>query len=1022
MLNRGEVEAEGEKTQTEAAEKDEMQTWLENHSKLSEEQKASLQGIYNQTGEMQDVELSYSEMLNRGEVEAENETKVDEDVDSKTNENGRDDADQPDHPSDVSPMMSLDDAVRLVNGNLDNLTFAQIEMAYEALHTADRSPNSEAGQALEKLRAFSEQKMQQAAPEDFALSMENAPELDAWLRINDDVQNEINKGEAQQEKLARNKALQGRINKFYQEYDQANALDNINSSSAAMVEANYNGIEALEGYDPLARDENGKLVDSRFEKISEFYDELQINNDDTRIDTVTNSQLKRNMADLAVLEAQTELLKNPEFAKMSPEAQKEALAKEVNNRMQQGIANIISAELGDRFTKENAGLIAKLQDENLPEAEREALLKEYQEKEAAFKEAEKEQLDKQTAYFAEEPVQLTEMQKNYLSGIYKRNGKDFNPETTWNDLSAEDKEILSKGAEGLKELALTPEQAKAGNKVEKPAPFKTSNAVVLSTLYTRTKNLEHANKRIAQKTGFMKMWDKVKAFDKKLSKEHPKLWGFAKNFALTATVSLTVGAPGVAAIAAWKAGKAISAVSKKAKQENMSFYKYVKAHPREGVNASLAVAGAVLSVGFAGADMMTHGLSSMGLAGHAVDYSIQHGTGLGQTLTEMASNFHGNMASVSDIHFTKESLAQGWEGVKNTAASGRFLSRLGLTAGNAASVASAVYNKQRAQGAGKWKAFKASLGAGLGAMSGTALSLGIGAMASHAPAPDNSVDGITGAGIKTPNFVEAPMVDVSGIEDPVLQPVPLTPEFVEAPMVDVSNIEDPVLHPVPVDDHGNTTVNDDSGNHQGDDYGHNGASAAAADKALYEEFLKRRSIGADNPEEAAALANHDIEQCRRLVRSGHPDQAREYANKVFNRTEIDEAEQAVEHQTKRDSIAKDKDMNAVNHYRSSYERLQELKEQGIDESSPEYQKALKDFDKASKDYSKRMVNLTDRELKHDAKQGDVQAQADREFLRKGKYGEEMKDFVDEKVAGVGVYHKSSLSDTLTKWLSHGKGR
>ena len=1075
------------------ADDNEFTEWLSAHRKLSAEQIASLTSVYNQTQDMNDIELSYSEMLRKKEVEAEdapvtenNPNKrdnkktgrrltpteitileertgilfptnnvrwddltpnsrqileaagygasgrtqdnqatndgatvtVDEGNSGTANTNANDDTnnlntvtpnatntpntpntpnttdtpDADDSLDDVElPTMPLDEAIRLANGDLNQLNFSQITVIYNTLRDAAGIPNSPANQALENLRMFSEQKMEEGANPELVLSMENAPELGAWAEINNDVQKEINKGEAQAEKLARNKAFKQKLQDFLAQYDQDNQLSLITDASAEELAENFELLEdLLKTYDPLARDAEGKLTDSRFAKIAEFYDEMEINNDDDSLGVVTNTQLKREMADLAVHEVETELLKDKTFKTLTPEAQQQALSAMVYKKMQEGVANLISAEMSQQFNAENADLIAKLADENLPADEREKLAQLYAEKAQAFAKAQDERLQAQTAYFTDEPVALTEAQKNYLSAVYKQHGQTFNPETTWNDLSDEEKKLIAKAAKEVKDLQPTETQLKSGQ-VAKPEPFKTTGKTALSTLYVRTKNVEHLNKRIAHKTGFMKMWEKVKEFDRKLSKSHPKLWGFAKNFALTTAVSLTVGAPGVALIAAYKANKAINVVAKKAQMDNMGFFKYLKTHPQEAVNTGLAVSGALLSVGFAGADVMTHGLSSVGLVGQGAQYSLAHGTGLTDTISQMASNFHGN-----SLHLANLDLSQMAEKAGKTATSARFLSRLGLAAGNAASVAATVYNKQRTQGASKWKAFKASLGAGLGSMTGMAVSLGVGSLSgephSHLP--------------------EAPEVDVSGITDPELKaPVIPTPN---PPMPEVDVIDDnpnlkaPVIPSHPID---NSLVSE-------------------TDKALFDEMMERNATIARSEFSGSAEARSefveqqtekDFAHYRQLMSSGKVAEANAFLKDMHEKAEHYEGEQARTPDADDSKKLTKLKLNAQKSFNDYQEKLHEA------ELNPDDEKAQKALDKARMKYAKSMVNLSDREFKEMADRYEKaginpatieEIKAERDVLRNGK-GAEVQELVDKKVAGLGVYEKSNLAQAA---LDNAKAR
>lgn len=1084
------------------ADDNEFTVWLSAHRKLSAEQIASLTNVYNQTQDMNDIELSYSEMLRKNEVEAEytednphkrdnkktgrrltpaeitileertgiqfptnnvrwselsansrqileslgygasgrtenaettentaatEEVTVTENTNANTNENeatstneatantagataantsNETGAGMPDEPvAPELPEMQLEDAIRLANGDLNSLSFSEILLVYNTLRDAAGIPNSPANQALEKMRAFSEQKMDDGANPDLVLSMENAPELGAWAEVNNDVQREINKGEAQNDKLARNQIVAKRLQDFFAKYDKDHELENITAASYTQISDNFDILEdLLKDYDPLARDAEGKLLDSRFEKISEFYDEMEINNDDDSLGVVTNIQLKREMADLAIHEAETELLKDQTFKTLSPEAQQQALSAMVYKKMQEGVANLISAEMSQQFNTENAALLAQLEDENLSAPEREKLAKLYEEKAQAFAKAQEARLSAQTAYFTDAPVALTEAQKAYLTAVYKQHNQVFNPDTTWNQLSDEEKKLIAKAAKEVKDLQPTEAQLNSG-KAGKPEPFKTTGKTALSTLYVRTKNVEHLNKRIAHKTGFMKMWEKVKEFDRKLSKSHPKLWGFAKNFALTTAVSLTVGAPGVALIAAYKANKAINVVAKKAKMDNMGFFTYLKAHPQEAVNTGLAVGGALLSVGFAGADVMTHGLSSMGLVGQGAQYSIANGTGLTDTISEMASNFHGN-----SLNLAKLDLSQMAEKAGKTATSGRFLSRLGLAAGNAASVATTVYNKQRTQGASKWKAFKASLGAGLGSMTGMAVSLGVGSLSAEAP-DQGGVDGISGADAKV---INPPHLDQTSMLE-------LTDE----------DLRDPVINPVPLPEDNHVIDNGGNSGHGG--HGVDTSLVSETDKALFDEMMERNAIIARSEFGGTAEARsefveqqteQDFAHYRQLMSAGKVEEANAFLKDMHEKAEHYEGEQARTPDADDSNKLTKMKLKAQKSFNDYQEKLHEA------EMNPDDEKAQKALDKARMKYAKSMVDLSDREFKEMASRYEKagvgsamidEIKAEREVLRHGK-GADVQEVVDKKVAGLGVYEKSDLAKAAYDNMQARNGR
>ena len=946
--------------------------------------------------------------------------------DNNLNQEQNNTPNQPTDENSITINMTLEEAVKLANGDLNSLTFDQIENINYLLQNANAPENSPEANALARMRGFADIKIDEASKEDFSLDMENAPEIDAWLRVNDEATPE-------QDKAPRNVALHKKINDFYKTYDEEHKLTSLNSSSGKMLEGNFDSLEEiLQNYDPLARDENGNLLDSRFAKIEEFYDEMQIDNSDKNSDFISNVYFKRDMVDLALHEAQTTLMIDENFAKLSPEEKKEAVAKEVLSKMQEGISSIISTEMGQNFLQENATLIEKLKDENLSDEERNKLLAEFQSKTDAYKKALNERLQQQTNYMAEQPVPLTENQKDYLSKIYKKQNKQFNPDTSWNDLSEQDKDILIKGAETLKELALSEEQKSSGKAPAKPEPFHAKAANLEAALHNRSQNLIQQNKRIAQKSGFMKMWQKVKEFDQRLSKSHPKMWGFAKNFALSSAVSLTTGGFGLAVLAAYKANKVLRVVDKKAKANNMSFFTYLKKNKTEAIALATSVAGAIISVGFAGGDIMTHGISSAGLIGQTIDHTIQNSGNVIDGITEMASNIHGNAAniSVSDMvdkakNIDKETL---WNGFKKAITNPKTALRAGLalTSGTAAAMVNLAHGDKK-------KAKEAFWGGLLGAGVGLAAAEAANVLGDHQPTPDNHIDGVTGETI----LVDPPHGPDDGITPPDNGNDGTTPP-------DKGN--DGTTPPdkgndgtTPPDKGNDGTTPPDKGNDgTTPDKGNTEHSPVVdshplteSDKALYEQFLKRRSI-ANDPALATELAKHDMENYSKLMEQGNEKAATDYARQVYNQTEKEEGEIARTldgDDNRKISIAKAKANSAYNDY---HEKQLELRR--MNPNDPDYEKTQAASDKALKKYTDSMVKLSQKELSAQIdrmeKDGTPPEQIEAvksqlKVLKRGHQSEAVVDqVVNEKVAGLGTmesdknFYNALLANINKRNMSH----
>lgn len=130
--------------------------WVEAHPDLSAEDITRLHGIYQQTHDTSDLDLSYSVTHGNKEEAAKEQTGTEDNVQPATN-NGNDgeNNNQPNNdantnqagseqeantPSNGQPqeIMTVEQAVRLANGDLNILTFDQIEEMYAVLEGAEQ--------------------------------------------------------------------------------------------------------------------------------------------------------------------------------------------------------------------------------------------------------------------------------------------------------------------------------------------------------------------------------------------------------------------------------------------------------------------------------------------------------------------------------------------------------------------------------------------------------------------------------------------------------------------------------------------------------------------------------------------------------------------------------------------------------------------------------------------------------------------------------------------------------------------
>ena len=157
-------------------------------------------------------------------------------------------------------------------------------------------------------------------------------------------------------------------------------------------------------------------------------------------------------------------------------------------------------------------------------------------------------------------------------------------------------------------------------------PLKVQNKAAMAVLASRTTQLSHTAKRVAQKTGAMNVWNKVKKLDQQLTKKHPKAYPFLKNMAKTAAIGGLTGGAGLAVYSAYKAGKAIQKSVKNYKenrQEGQSYWNYLKKNPKQIVAMTAAVAGAALSAYGVGGDFLS--ADSWGLSGDLAQNALSDG-------------------------------------------------------------------------------------------------------------------------------------------------------------------------------------------------------------------------------------------------------------------------------------------------------------------------------------------------------------------------------------------------------------
>ena len=218
------------------------------------------------------------------------------------------------------------EAIDLSKGDLSKLSYEEITTVWSVLGQLDdkiaQATKPEALQAKLKMADFAEQLMSKLDPNQ-PWTMDAAPEISEWLKISNDIQANNNS----QEKKDRNAKIGESLNKFYKQFDEEHGLTNLSPQQAQILAANQQALDvAGKDMDPFAKNEQGEYLYAGFGIVDKFYDKLEIDNSDKRVDKLDKNQYKQDMAELAYNEAVLELSMNPDFGKLNPEQQKQLLA------------------------------------------------------------------------------------------------------------------------------------------------------------------------------------------------------------------------------------------------------------------------------------------------------------------------------------------------------------------------------------------------------------------------------------------------------------------------------------------------------------------------------------------------------------------------------------------------------------------------------------------------------------------------------------------------------------------------
>ncbi len=363
--------------------------------------------------------------------------------------------------------------------------------------------------------------------------------------------NELNK-EINKDRKKDKEKLDSEIEQNLAAYDKENNLENLSPESAPEIEANYNAVEEFyKNFKPFDKDKDGKPTHPEFAGIDSFLDKLEIENTD--VDSkIGKEDVRTELLELAMLQAETDLIIDPAFKTLPPEERQKLIMQAVAGYMQQSVLQMILTQRSKEFQEKNKELLNK---EHLTDEERKL---------------------------------LTDATNQY-------------------------QEELQKEINEIKEQLTTGKAPASG--------FRLQSSVAVSVLADNNNKSLAKCDRIAKKTGFNKLLGKFKKFDAKMAAKHPKLWKMAKNMALSGSVGLMTGGAGLAALAAVRTGMAFKKSYQDYKKANdgkgsiVGYMSHLRHNPKEAITLTASAAGTMLSSYFAGAELLEHGASSLGLVG-----------------------------------------------------------------------------------------------------------------------------------------------------------------------------------------------------------------------------------------------------------------------------------------------------------------------------------------------------------------------------------------------------------------------
>lgn len=253
----------------------------------------------------------------------------------------------------------LQQAVELVNKGLDGLSPEELTRIYRILKTHSGEPGA-AGEAFAKLDAFAQKQVkdfaegkEKVAPEDLTGIQNLETEI---VTVHNPETRELSAAE--------------RVEREKRELDAQLGLTHLSPSFKPVIDKNLSEMDAmLAGFDAFARKPDGTPLHPEMANIADFFEhvDLQAGKEDGVKD---KEELRRELLEMAILQAESELAVNPAFAGLSAAEKRKRLLQAIGSHADAMALEMLKAQFLADFQTENAELLAH-KDNLTPEEEKE---------------------------------------------------------------------------------------------------------------------------------------------------------------------------------------------------------------------------------------------------------------------------------------------------------------------------------------------------------------------------------------------------------------------------------------------------------------------------------------------------------------------------------------------------------------------------------------------------------------------------------------------------------------------------